>query len=190
MKIYDLINKIITILKYRNITLGKVGKNSIYKFLSSNFVCAENILIGDDVYIGPKANFDASGGIIINDGVIFGPEVTIYTRSHNYDSNCLEALPFDQKMIVAQVKIDKFVWIGAKVIILPGVKIGKGAVIAAGAVVSKDVPDYAVVGGNPAKIIKYRNGERFEKIFKSSEPFVYNKKGHKKEFVTKESLLK
>ena len=56
-----------------------------------------------------------------------------------------------------KVTIESDVWIGARVIILPGVTIGKGAILAAGAVVTKDVPDYAVVGGVPAKVLKYRN---------------------------------
>ena len=57
------------------------------------------------------------------------------------------------------VYIGDDVWIGARVIILPGRKIGEGVIIGAGAVVTKDVPDYAVVGGNPAKVIKFRNKE-------------------------------
>ena len=63
---------------------------------------------------------------------------------------------------------------------MPGVTIGKGAVIGAGAVVAKDVPDYAVVVGNPAKIVKYRNKDIFEKLYNEKEPFVYAKLGHKK----------
>lgn len=56
------------------------------------------------------------------------------------------------------LKIEDDVWIGAKVIVLPGCKhIGKGIVIGAGSVVTKDIPDYAIIGGNPAKIIRYRN---------------------------------
>lgn len=190
MKIFKLIKSIIVNLIYRKITFKHVGENSVYKAFSSSFIYPENIIIGNNVQIGPRAHFDAAGNIKINDGVIIGPEVTIYTRSHNYDSDCLEALPFDQKMIVSQVSIDRFVWIGTKVIILPGVKIGKGAIIAAGAVVSKDVPDYAVVGGNPAKILKYRNIERFKNLLKLDDPFVYNMKGRRKEYITKESLLK
>jgi maltose O-acetyltransferase len=180
---------IIVKIKYRKMVFQNVGKNSVFKLWNSSFICPENISIGDNVYVGPGAYFDATGDLVIGNGVIFGPEVTIYTRSHNYDSTCLEALPFDQKMVVAPVVICEYVWVGTKVIILPGVTVGKGAVIAAGAVVTKDVPEYSVVGGNPAKVLKYRNRERFEELASSQEPFVYNKKGHGKEFITKEKLL-
>lgn len=139
--------------------------------------------------IGPQALFDAFGGLEIGKGVICAPQVTIYTRSHNYDSECLEALPFDQKVVVAPVIINDYVWVGTKVIILPGVTIGKGAVIAAGAVVTKAVPEYAVVGGNPARVLKYRNKVRFEELASIQEPFVYNKKGHGKVLISKEKLL-
>lgn len=58
--------------------------------------------------------------------------------------------------------------------------IGKGAIIGAGAVVSKDIPDYAIAVGNPAKVVKYRSVETFTKLLIEKEPFVYNKFGHKK----------
>ena len=61
----------------------------------------------------------------------------------------------DEKPII----IGDDVWIGGHVIVLPGVHVGNGAILAAGAVVTKDVPEYAIVGGNPARVIKYRNGE-------------------------------
>lgn len=176
-------------LKYRNIVFKSVGRNAIFKSWSSTYLYSDKISIGDFVQIGPQAHFDALGGLEISKGVIFGPQVTIYTRSHNYDSDCLEALPFDQKMVVAPVVINEYVWVGTKVIILPGVNIGKGAVLAAGAVVAKDVPEYAVVGGNPAKVLKYRNKERFEQLANSDMPFVYNKKGHKKEIVSKKKKI-
>lgn len=185
----NFIEKIIVLIRYRKIVFKNVGKKTVFKRWNSSFIRPENITIGNDVHIGPKAYFDATGDIVIGCGVIFGPQVTIYTRSHNYDSECLEALPFDQKMVVAPVIINEYVWVGTKVIILPGVTIGRGAVIAAGAVVAKDVPEFAVVGGNPAKVIKYRDKERFEELATSQEPFVYNKKGHGKEFITKEKLL-
>ncbi len=187
--IFSFLRKIVVKLKYRNIVFKSVGKKTVFKSLSSTFLYSDKIVIGDFVQIGPKAHFDALGGLEIREGVIFGPEVTIYTRSHNYDSDCLEALPFDQKMVVAPVIINEYVWVGTKVIILPGVNIGKGSVIAAGAVVTKDVPEYSVVGGNPAKVLKYRNIERFETLAKTLEPFVYTKKGHKKEIISKEKLF-
>ena len=83
-----------------------------------------------------------------------GPNVTILTHTHIIDRT---DIPMGQQgMRIAEVVIGNDVWIGMRVIIMPGIKIGDGAVIGAGAVVTKDVPDFAIVGGVPAKIIKYR----------------------------------
>jgi len=179
------IKKLITKYKYRNIKFKKVGYNCNYKALSSSFFYSENISIGNNVWIGPKADFDGAGGIIIGDGVIFAPEVAIYSRTHNFDSDDLKAIPFDNVMLTAPVIIKDYVWIGRRVIILPGVTIGKGAIIGAGAVVSKDIPDYAIAVGNPAKVVKYRNQDKFDELYNESAPFVYQKLGHKKEFKCK-----
>lgn len=180
-----LIKELITKYKYRNIKFKKVGDECNYKALSSFFHYSENISIGNNVWIGPKADFDGAGEITIGDGVIFAPEVCIYSRTHNFDSCDLKALPFDNVMLTAPVVIKDYAWIGRRVMILPGVTIGKGAIIGAGAVVSKDIPDYAVAVGNPIKVVKYRNKEKFNKLYNELEPFVYQKLGHKKEFKSK-----
>lgn len=89
---------------------------------------------------------------------MMGPDVIIYTSNH-------ETSRWDIPMRgqgatpKEKVTIGDDVWIGARVIILPGVTIGKGVILAAGAVVTKDIPDYAVVGGIPGKIIKFRNNK-------------------------------
>ena len=90
----------------------------------------------------------------IGDNVMMGPDVTILTHTHNIEQT---DIPMGkQGMREAEVIIGNDVWIGMRVIIMPGVKVGDGAVIGAGAVVTKDVPAFAIVGGVPAKIIKYR----------------------------------
>lgn len=86
-----------------------------------------------------------------------GINLTIYAFNHNYMSD--KYIPYDSTNIPKPVKIDDFVWCGANVTILPGVKIGKSTIIGAGSVVTKDVPDLAIVGGNPAKVLKYRDIE-------------------------------
>ena len=122
-------------------------------FIPSHIHC------GHHVHIGPHASFIASiAHIYIGNYVTFGPFVTIRGGDHRldligkhiYEIGEDEKLPENDK----NVTIQDGVWIGCNVIILKGVTIGKGAVVAAGAVVTKDVPPYAIVGGNPAKIIK------------------------------------
>jgi len=178
----NFIIKILQYLKYRKITFKKVGQKSKFKALSSTFEKSENISLGDNVWIGKGAHFDGAGEITIGNGVIMAPDVIIYTRTHNFDSKDLKALPFDNISLISPVIIKDYVWIGRRAMIMPGVTIGKGAVIGAGAIVSKDVPEYAVAVGNPAKVVKYRNKDRFEKLYSESECFVYNKLNHKKEF--------
>lgn len=82
--------------------------------------------------------------------------------SHDYDNG--DKIPYGKTFTKKQVIIDDFVWIGSDVIVSGNVHIGEGAIVAIGSVVVKDVPRCAIVGGNPAKIIKYRDVEHFEKL--------------------------
>jgi acetyltransferase-like isoleucine patch superfamily enzyme len=180
-----MLKKIIIFFKFYKFKFKSEGVNCHYKGFSSVFMSPQNITLGDNVYLGKGTEIDAAGGVIIGNGVIFGPEVCMYSRTHNFDSDDLGALPFDNKFIVSQVTIKDYVWIGRRVLILPGVTIGKAAIIGAGSIVSRDVPDYAVAAGNPAKVIRYRNKDLVEKILAEKNPFVYNKFGHKKVLVIK-----
>ena len=111
------------------------------------------IRIGDNSGIG--VNCSVRGPLEIGKNVMMGPDVIIMTSSHNVEST---SIPMNQQGSLPKQKvvICDDVWIGTRVIILPGIKVGTGSIIGAGAVVTKDVPDYAIVGGCPAKIIKYR----------------------------------
>jgi|JI6StandDraft_1071083.scaffolds.fasta_scaffold04308_8 maltose O-acetyltransferase len=177
---YKWLIKILIFFKYRKIKFAKIGRNTHFKGLTSYFGASNMITIGDNVNIGPKATFYGEGGIEIGDGVIIAPRVTIFSKDHYYDGPDLAALPFDNKIILKKVTIGDYVWIGTNVIILSGVNIGKGSILAAGAVISKDVPDGAIVGGNPAKVLKFRNLEKFENLLKEKSPFVFEKYGHEK----------
>ena len=106
-------------------------------------------------YSGVGVNSELYGPVIIGDHVMMGPEVVMYTQNHEF---------MDSETIIRNqgyreydpIIIGNDVWIGRRVIILPGVHIGDGAVIGAGAVVAKDIPSYSIAVGNPVRIIGYR----------------------------------
>ncbi|MBP5216382.1 MAG: sugar O-acetyltransferase [Bacilli bacterium] len=116
----------------------------------SPFYCdhGHRVSIGKNVTINKGCTIMSAGGLIIEDGVLIGPDVKIVTVNHDLKDrhNIIHFKP---------VTIKKNAWICIGAIICPGVTIGENAVVAAGAIVTKDVPDNAIVGGNPAKIIKY-----------------------------------
>ena len=112
----------------------------------------KRISIGEGSGIGVNCN--VHGPLTMGCNVMMGPDVTILTHSHIFDNT---DIPMNkQGTIIKPVSIGDDVWIGMRSIIMPGVKIGNGVIIGAGAIVTKDVPDYAVVAGVPAKVIKYR----------------------------------
>ena len=106
------------------------------------------ITIGKNVFINHACSFLDLGGITIEDDVMLGPNVQLITENHPI--NPLERKNLDLKSILIQ----KNAWIGAGAIVLPGVTVGENSVVAAGSVVTKDVPANTVVGGIPAKFIK------------------------------------
>lgn len=110
--------------------------------------CGLNIHVGEGVFINAGCRFQDQGGIYIEDGALIGHNVVIATLNHSMKAS------ERANMIPKPVHIGKNAWIGSSSTILPGVSIGEGAVVAAGAVVSKDVAPFTVVGGVPAKYIK------------------------------------
>lgn len=111
--------------------------------------CGKNITVGRHVFINMGCTFQDQGGITISDGALIGHHVVLATLNHDLNPSRR------QNLIPKPIYIGKNVWVGANATILPGVTIGDGAVVAAGAVVSDNVPENTVVGGVPAKIIKY-----------------------------------
>lgn len=126
----------------------KIGKWS-HIHMGAQFFNPVNIKIGEDTIVGQGVFLDGRDKLIIGDHVDIASEVMIYNSEHNVNSE-------DFKAICGGVEIGDYVFIGPRAIILPGIKIGKGAVVAAGAVVTKDVDEFTIVGGVPAAVI----GER------------------------------
>lgn len=125
----------------------KIGNSTIH--MGAHFYNPKGIQIGNDTILGNKVTLDGRDKLIIGDHVDLASEVMIYNSEHDISSP--EFAPTN-----APVVIEDYVFVGPRSIILPGVKVGKGSIVAAGAVVTKDVPEYAIVGGIPAKVI----GER------------------------------
>ena len=125
--------------------LAKCGKNVN---IERNASFSTRTQLGDYSGIGLRAKL--YGPVIIGNHVMMGPDCILYTQNHNF-SNI--SIPMDQQGFQEEkeVIIEDDVWIGGRVIILPGVKIGKGSIIGAGAVVSKNVDPYSIVVGNPAR---------------------------------------
>lgn len=141
-------------LKIRYFFLKRIAKNVGKNVnIEQHVVFGEEFEIGDNSKVGFRS--DIYGPVKIGKDVMIGPEVAIYTHNHKHDE-------IDIPMIKQgytenkPVYIEDNVWIGRRVLIMPGVCIGTGSIVAAGAVVTKNVEPYSIVGGNPAKIIKYR----------------------------------
>ncbi|XMO71032.1 acyltransferase [Luteolibacter sp. AS25] len=120
-------------------------------FLSGTwFDCRGNLEIGKNTVVNQNCRLDNRGRIIIGSNVSISPEVHLITADHDMDSP-------EGDGRLSEIVIEDYVFIGSRATILPGIKIGKGAVIAACACVTKDVPEFTVVGGVPAKEIRKRN---------------------------------
>nr|WP_294781259.1 DapH/DapD/GlmU-related protein [uncultured Flavobacterium sp.] len=127
---------------------GSSIPESTVVFTPSYINYGKNIKIGKNVFINFNCTMLDLGGIIIEDNVLIAPNVNLLSEGHPTDPEKRQSL------VPGLVHIKKNAWIGANATILPGVTIGENAIVAAGAVVAKDVPDNTIAGGVPAKIIK------------------------------------
>lgn len=173
-----MLSRIISKIKRKNVdeNFKSLGKNVQIADLNT-LHDKNNIQIGSNVYIGGDAYIWGIGGIEIGENTILGPRVTIHTSNHRYEN--ANYLPYDNYSYLQSVKIGKNVWIGDSAMICPGVEIGDGAVIAMGSVVAKDVPAMAIVAGNPARIVKMRDKERYDYLEKNKKYYLQEKKNNR-----------
>lgn len=141
----------------------------------------ERLKIESPCYIGPNAWISLRADLSIGSGTIIGPRLKVHTSNHRWDG---EMLPYDDIYIAKPVIIDKNVWIGADVTIMPGVHIGEGAIIAACSCITKDVPPLALVAGVPAQIKKFRDKHKYEKL--KHEGKIYLQMKHDGKTITNE----
>ncbi|MBI2274135.1 MAG: acyltransferase [Bacteroidetes bacterium] len=143
--------------------LARRKVHSSGKGLRVNYKCffTRKTIIGEDCHFN-GISVVGDGKLIIQDHFHSGSEIIVITQSHNYFRP--QALPYDNTDILRDVIIGKCCWIGTRVTILPGTVIEDGVVVQAGAVVFGKVPKYAVIGGNPWKILKYRDSEVYDRL--------------------------
>ncbi len=124
-------------------------------------------ILGDNVHFNGFKVF-GKGELEIKSNFHSAPGCIVLTSSHNYEG---ESLPYDETNIVKKITIEENVWLGLRVIILPGVTIGEGAIIQAGSCVTSDIPPLAIAGGHPAKVFKYRDKDHYESLKKKGAYF-------------------
>ncbi len=120
------------------------------------------VRVGVNVHLGDGLWAQTAGGLTIGDNVIISHHCTIHTVNH--DIQHANALPYGTDYLFRPVVIGSHVWVGMNVIITPGSIIGEGAIIGMGAVVAGEIPPLAIAVGNPAKVIRYRDEARFERL--------------------------
>lgn len=123
----------------------------------------KNLNIGEGTVLNGRCLINAKGGVSIGRYCHIGSGLTIYSSNHNYKST--KKIPYDEVDVARPVSIGNAVWIGASVSICPGAQIGDGAVIGMGAVVRGIIPRGAIVVGNPACVIGYRDIELFDELY-------------------------
>ncbi len=193
LRIKDLLIALIPIKKFRQYLKLYHGTYP-YTVMGKNVKIGtpKNLKLGKYIFIGDNARLSCEGGLEIGSHTKIGVDFLVLTSNHNYQSEKL--LPYDEYDYKQKVSIGKNCWIGARVTICPGVKIEDGAIVGAGSVVTKSVPKCAIVAGNPAKIIKFRNIDLYNKLDNENRNINFDNIKEKKwlevnlfkEFLTKE----
>lgn len=170
-------NYIIDIRSFRKLKFRNIGQ-SVRLSERSGFYNTQNISLGEGTFVSREAYIDAIGDVNIGKGCMIGPRLLIISGNHYYQGKDLKSIPFDNRYVIKPVIIKDNVWIGSNVTVSPGVTIGEGSIIAMGTVVVKDVQPLAIIGGNPQRVIKYRDKERYYKL-KNDKEFFFDKYANK-----------
>lgn len=165
-KIFYLIYNLIAKYLPRTYMPYSFGSKYIRSFLIKNFIneCGENLNIQTNVLLSPfieigdnveiNENVRIRANIKIGNDVLIAPNVQLISINHEYKDT--EKSIKNQGEIAGYIHIKNDVWIGSNAIVLPNTTLSQGCIVGAGSIVTKDVPAYTIVGGNPAKVIKYR----------------------------------
>ncbi len=140
----------------------ELGKNSTIEDFATINNGVGDIIIGERTRIGLSNTL--IGPVSVGNDVMFAQNIVASGLNHTYEDVSMSI--HDQKVTTAEIKIEDEAWIGANAVIVAGVTIGKHSVVAAGSVVTKDVPPYSIVAGNPARLLKQYNWEtkKWEKV--------------------------
>lgn len=174
---YRIIKRLIQIFyKYYNQNIFKkvdcnLNKIRIGSDIFSGFTIKfpENLSIGDGTSINGQCYINAKGKVQIGKYCHIGKGLTIFSHNHNFKSN--KNIPYDSSILEREVVIGDATWIGANVSIAPGTRIGNGVIISIGSIVFGDIPDCAIIRGNPATIIGYRDINTFNDLYNQKAYF-------------------
>ncbi|MCX6343546.1 MAG: acyltransferase [Armatimonadetes bacterium] len=164
--------------------LGRLRKNNPIiglRLLGSGVECdasvsvvhPERLAIGNYVYIGPRTYLNATGGLEIHDHTIISQEVAVLSSLHRYKESTM--VPYDAVELLRPVTIERCVWIGLRAIIMPGVTIGEGSIVGAGAVVTKSCAAGSILAGNPARVVATRDMERYQELVDNKQFYLLKK---------------
>lgn len=155
-------------------------KSGTNVFIFPPFHCTspEGISLGNQVNIAQNCLIGGAGGVEIGNFVMIGPNSCIVSSNHGFSKGGIPMLR--QKQTLSPINIKDDVWLGANVVVLPGITIGQGAIIGAGSVVTKNVEPYTIVAGNPARTLKKRFSKKeIEKLLSPVSPlFKYYQKDY------------
>jgi len=192
MNIKNMVQKFINLVPIKSLKEWLTCKNGWFPGNSVHYSvkisAIKNLKLGGNVYIGGGGTkLSCEGGLEIGKNTAVAEGCFFMTANHNYKSKT--HVPFDRTGLFHKIVVGENCWIGARSMICPGVKIDDGAIVAMGSVVTKSVPKCAIVGGNPAKIIGWRNIEEYEENAKANrtihrdKPIVFTVKDEFKKYL-------